>query len=170
MSVNLSTMKNLSIAALSLLLIIPLFGPTMASAASEDNQAIQTRINAMLAAVANGTPKVWLQADNYNTNLELVMKWNGDTREQAIARMARALISVSGNVPKPAIPQGYGAAYDPAPHAYRQAASRNFYAGMNVVTNQPVFLPEQRTQMGDNFWYCPEGQMYVYETKASKCQ
>lgn len=163
-------MKNLLITALSISLLLPLTAPLMAQAASVEDQAIQTRINAMLKAVANGNPEVYLAADRYNTDLEFVMKVNGITREQAIARMARALIAQNGYSPKPDIAQGYGAAYDPAPHAYRQAASRMYYAGVNLETNQPVFLPEQRTEMGDNFWYCNPGLKYVYTAEESKCQ
>jgi hypothetical protein len=157
---------------LSLILSVAVFAGASAPAlaGSPEDPAIQARINQMLAAVANGHQEVNLPADRYNTNLAEVMKWNNETREQAIDRMARALISVSGNVPKPQIPQGYGAAYDPAPHAFRQATSRSFYAGMNVETNQPVFVPEQRDVLLDSFWYCAPGLTYVYKGDVSVCE
>ena len=161
-------MKKLISLVLSLAVFAGASAPALAG--TPEDPAIQARIDQMLRAVANGTQEVNLPADRYNTDLAFVMKVNGISREAAIDRMARALISVSGNVPKPPLPQGYGIAYDPAPHAFRQAASRTFYAGMNLETNQPVFLAEQRHALLDSFWYCSPGLTYVYGPEASKCQ
>lgn len=159
--------------AITLLMSVALFAgsvvPALAASPSE-NQLIQARIDAMLYAVENHHPEVSLAADRYNTDLEFVMKANGISREDAIARMARALIAQNGRMPAPPIQQGYGAAYDPAPHAFRQATSRGFYAGVKEDGSTHVFLPEQRAVLLDSFWYCQKGLVYTYTADKSFCK
>lgn len=154
----------LSLFAVGLLVSSP------ASAMSADDAAIQARISAMQQAVNSRQPQVWLQADQYNKDVEMVMKLNGIGRDEAIERISRSLMSQTNNVPKALIPQGYGQAYDPSTHTYRQAMSRSHYAGMNVTTNQPVFTAEKRATLGDNFWYCSLDKVFTYTAETSICK
>lgn len=160
-------MKRLLIPLISLSLLTPV---ALFAAQTQENVAIQARINAMLSAASNGRPEVYLPADRYNTDVQTVMQLNGITREEAIARIARALIAQNGYMPKPPIAQGYGAVYNPAPHAFQQALSQMFYAGVNKTNNQPVFTVDKRTELRDSFWYCPTGQTYVYTADRSYCE
>lgn len=161
-------MKKLYTAIFSVIASASLVSPVFAM--TGDNADIQVRLNAMLDAVANGHSSVSLAADRYNSDVESVMHLNGITREQAVARIARALIAQNGYMPKPPIANGYGAAYDPAPHAFRQAASRMYYAGINSLNGQPVFTVEQRDPLLDSFWYCAPGLTYVYGVDKSVCK
>lgn len=143
--------------------------PALAAAPSGDNIEIQARINSMLAAVNSGTVQVSVQADRYNSSVADVMHLNGISRTDAIARIARATIAQNGFMPAPPIPKHSGAAYDPAPHAFRDAYSRYFYAGVDAK-GEVQFTATQRDQMGDNFWYCSNGQRYFYGEAASTCK
>lgn len=162
-------MKKLLV-AVSLLATVLGTAPVVSAATASENQLIQARIDAMLYAVENHHPEVSLAADRYNTDLAFVMSANGISREDAIARMARALIAQNGRMPAPPVPSNVGAAYDPAPHAFRQAQARTFYAGVDPVTGTHVFTVEQRATLLDSFWYCAKGLTYTYGPAASACK
>lgn len=162
-------MKNKLSIIVAVLVLFSVVLPVSASTVSE-NVEIQARIDKMQAAASNHSPEVYTAADRYNTNVQEVMRLNGITREAAIARIARALIAQKGNMPKPPVLSGYGIAYDSAPHALRSAYSRMFYAGINLLTNQPTFTVEQRHVLLDSFWYCSAGQEYVYSEAKSYCK
>ncbi len=155
---------------LFLLLVAGFLAFNPVSAMSVDNVEIQARLSAMQQAVNARQPQVFLQADRYNSDVAEVMHLNGISRPEAVERIARSFMSQTNNVPKALIPQGYGQAYDPSTHTYRQAMSRAHYAGMNVTTNQPVFTEEKRAILGDNFWYCSLDKTFVYTAQVSICQ
>lgn len=167
MTKNQMTRKVASI--LSLVGMLGFAGPALASS-SPDNGAIQTRLDQMLAAVnARQTEQVSLYADRFAKDVATVMRLNGITRESAIARVARALISQTGNVPRPLVLVGYGAAYDPATHAFRQANARTFYAGVDDKGNHQ-FEIAQRQELRDDFWYCAKGYTYSWTVDSSSCK
>ena len=161
-------MKKLYALLASVVLLSGSAVPVLA-ANSGDNVDIQARMDAMMTAVNNGRLEVSTQADRYNADVNMVMHLNGITRTEAIARIARALLAQNGFMPAPPIAKGYGVAYDPAPHAFRQALSRAFYAGIDK-DGRLQFSDEQRQPLLDSFWYCKPGLTFSYDGLTSSCR
>jgi hypothetical protein len=107
----------------------------------------------------------------HKSNIELVMKWNEITYDEALARIRHGLDAQSGvvgfskEIPRP----GTISTYNPRYNAFQNGMD-TFYAGLNAV-GAHVFLLTQRHQvMEGSYRYCPVGQTYTYLGEASECK
>ncbi|MFA6018532.1 MAG: hypothetical protein WC776_05135, partial [Patescibacteria group bacterium] len=141
--------------------------PVFAST-SVDDGVIQARLNSMMAAVnAHQVEQVSVYSERYEKSVSEVMRLNGITRTAAIDRIAHALFSVSGSVPKPQIKSAQ-VAYNPATHAFQDIYGYQFYAGVDSSGHEQ-FTATKRGEMGDNFWYCGTGLTFTHEGATSSC-
>lgn len=159
-------MKKL-IALLSVVAFLSSAVPSFA--ATSDDILLQNRLNQLTMATFNN-PAVHLSVNHTMYVTENVMADNKLSHDQAIERIARALMSLAGLVPHPRADIWGVAAYDPHFNAFVNPLTGYYFAGVNPKSGTPQFTVEKRAEVGDNFWYCPSNQTYTYFTDHSECK
>jgi len=157
---------------ISLLALVSFASPALA--ADPSLAKIQTDIAVKQMNIAGFTASVQYQeytgAARMESAIEDVMKMNGISHEQAVARYIAAIISESGTVGRnPLYPDSH-MAFDPAYQAWKDAGG-SFYSGFDLATGRHMMTDVQRSSvLMQNFWYCPQGQDYIYGETASVCK